>query len=144
VIHIRDAGPRDAADIVRLVRALAAEGGESCALTEALAARYLAAPGCHVLLAEADGDAVVGLLSCSIRLDLYHAAPTCLVEELVVQDGWRGQGVGSQLLEAAIALAQGDGCAEISVSTMPDNLRAQAFYRRHGLVDEAVLLERHF
>ena len=27
---------------------------------------------------------------------------------------------------------------------MPDNARAIAFYRRHGFVDEAVFLERHF
>jgi ribosomal protein S18 acetylase RimI-like enzyme len=62
----------------------------------------------------------------------------------VVQADQRGRGAGGSLLEAAIARARDGGCAEISVSTMPDNRRAQAFYRRHGLADEAVLLERHF
>jgi ribosomal protein S18 acetylase RimI-like enzyme len=36
------------------------------------------------------------------------------------------------------------GCAEVSVSTLSDNEDAQRFYRSHGLVDEAVFLEKHF
>jgi hypothetical protein len=63
MILIRDAGPRDAADIVRLVQALAAEDGETSALTESQAVRYLSTPGCHILLAEAEDGAVIGLLS---------------------------------------------------------------------------------
>ena len=35
------------------------------------------------------------------------------------------------------------GCAEVSVSTMAGNEGAIRFYRAHGMVDEAVLLERH-
>jgi len=35
------------------------------------------------------------------------------------------------------------GCAEVSVSTMPDNVDALQFYKAHGLVDEAILLEKH-
>ncbi len=34
--------------------------------------------------------------------------------------------------------------AEVSVTTMPDNQGAIRFYKRHGLVDEAVFLEKHF
>jgi hypothetical protein len=34
-------------------------------------------------------------------------------------------------------------CAEVSVSTMPDNQEAIRFYNKLGLVDEAIFLERH-
>jgi ribosomal protein S18 acetylase RimI-like enzyme len=35
-------------------------------------------------------------------------------------------------------------CVEVSVTTLPDNQEAIAFYKSHGMVDEAVYLEKHF
>ena len=51
--------------------------------------------------------------------------------------------IGSALVLRAIEHARARGSAELSVSTMPDNAAALRLYRRHGLTDEAVLLERH-
>ena len=62
---------------------------------------------------------------------------------LVVSAAARGLGVGSQLMKAAETLLREAGCVEISVTTLPDNLRAIEFYRAHGLTDEAVYLEKH-
>jgi len=36
------------------------------------------------------------------------------------------------------------GCIEVAVSTVFGNDRAAALYRKHGLVDEALQLEKHF
>jgi ribosomal protein S18 acetylase RimI-like enzyme len=138
---LREANRDDAAVIVRLVRELADEEGSD--LTETYAAEHLSFPGCGVLLAEVDGK-VAGLLAYSVRSDLYHASPTCLIEELIVQEAYRGQGVGGALVEELFRRARIQGCAEVSVTTMPDNHRAIKFYRSHGLVDEAVYLEKHF
>jgi ribosomal protein S18 acetylase RimI-like enzyme len=85
----------------------------------------------------------VGLLSYSVRPDLYHAASSCLIEDLVVRTGMRGRGVGSRLLAELMARLPETGCAEVSVTTLPGNAPALKFYRKHGLVDEAVFLERH-
>jgi len=95
-----------------------------------------------MLVAEQAGS-TIGLLSYSIRPDLYHAAPTALIEELVVSASIRSQGVGSALFQAAEDYLREAGCVEISVSVMPDNLRAIKFYRLHGLTDEVVYLEKH-
>jgi ribosomal protein S18 acetylase RimI-like enzyme len=141
-ITIRDATPQDTPAIVRLIRELAATGGEDSPLTETYAARYLAEPACTVLLAESEQQ-VIGLLSYSLRPNLYHAAATCLIEELVVQETERGHGVGNLLLEELLRRLPALGCAEVSVTTMPDNTAAIRFYRKHGLVDEALYLERH-
>lgn len=141
-ILIRDAAAKDATEVVRLTRELAQAEGESTLISPEYVVRYLSHPGCCILLAELGGQ-VVGLLSYSIRPDLYHAADCCLIEELIVGEQARRQGVGSVLVQEAIRRAAQGRCAEISVSTMPDNLAALRFYRRHGLVDEAILLERH-
>jgi ribosomal-protein-alanine N-acetyltransferase len=67
-----------------------------------------------------------------------------MIEELVVRGGSRGRGVGSALLTEVVARLVEIGCTEASVTVMPDNEAAQRLYRRHGFVDEAVFLERHF
>jgi len=97
----------------------------------------------QVLLAEDEGQ-VVGLLSLSSRQTLFHAAPSALIDELVVEQGHRGRGVGQQLMAEAIERCRAAGCCEIEVSTERSNEIAQEFYRRHGFSHEAVLFELEF
>jgi ribosomal protein S18 acetylase RimI-like enzyme len=139
---IRDAVPGDEATIVALIQELGAASDYGSPVREEDAARYLASPGCGVLLAEGEGEAL-GLLSYSIRFDLFHAANSCLIDELVVGEAHRGRGIGSALIDEVLRRAASAGCVEVSVTTMPDNEAAQALYRSHGLVDEAVFLEMH-
>ncbi|MBN1149562.1 MAG: GNAT family N-acetyltransferase [Anaerolineales bacterium] len=142
-VKIREATPGDANEIAALVRELAEADDESSPVSAAYVKSYLAFPGSAALLAEDQGGAI-GLLSYCIRPNLYHAGDICLIEELVVRAGSRGQGVGSALMSALLERLAALGCVEVSVSTMLDNLRAQAFYQRHGFTDEALYLERHF
>jgi ribosomal protein S18 acetylase RimI-like enzyme len=142
-LKLRLAGEKDAARIVQLINAMATDGGGQSPITEGYVAKYLASPASKVLLAESDGQ-VLGLLSYSVRPDLYHAGDACLVEELVVDGRFRSQGVGSALLTEVLSRMEAAGCAEISLAVMPDNARAIALYRRHGLTEEALFLEKHF
>jgi ribosomal protein S18 acetylase RimI-like enzyme len=141
-MRVRDAVLADGEAVVELIRELAEGEGESSPLDRGFVARYLESPISRILLAEEQGQ-VVGLLSYSIRPDLYHAGHTALIEELVVAAGRRGQGIGSALMAELLERAARQGWAEVSVSTMPDNAGAQRFYRRHGLGEEAVFLEKH-
>lgn len=140
--HTRDATPADAAAIVALVQELAADEGDTSSLDQAYVNRYLAHPGSGLLLAEEQGRAI-GLLGYTIRPDLYHAGPGGFIEILIVHGPRRGQGVGHALLSAFMDRAQRLGCIEVSVTTGLENHAAQRLYRAHGLVDEALLLEKH-
>jgi len=142
-VSVREARAGDEAAIVALVQELAAAAGEFSPIGQEHARAYLATPGSHALLAHQGGQAI-GLLSYSVRLDLYHAGPAAMIEELVVHREHRGQGVGSALMRDLLARLVALGCVEVSVTTMPDNEGAKRFYRSHGLVDEAVFLEKHF
>jgi ribosomal protein S18 acetylase RimI-like enzyme len=142
-ISVRDAHPGDEPHIVRLIRELADTDDEASPITPEYVCGYMTFPGNHVLLAE-DGERVIGLLSYSVRPGLYHAGDSALIEELVVHAPERGRGVGSALMTELLRRLEALGCAEVSVSTMPDNTGAQRFYRAHGLRDEALFLEKHF
>mgnify|MGYP001817716104 CR=1 FL=1 len=139
---IRPAEPGDEAAIARLIHELASAAGETSPITAGYVTEYLSNPGSHLLLVDQDGESI-GLLSYSIRPDLYHAGPTALIEELVVQASERGRGVGSALLSALFSELARQGVVEVSVTTMPDNQRAKRFYQAHGLADEAIFLEKH-
>jgi ribosomal protein S18 acetylase RimI-like enzyme len=141
-IRVREAGPGDEAAIAALIQELAAASGEASPVTEGYVREYLTTPGSQVLLARHAGR-IAGLLSYSVRPNLYHAGPSALIEEMVVAGAERGQGVGSALLRHLLAHLETTGCTEVSVSALPDNEGAQRFYRAHGLVDEAVFLEKH-
>jgi ribosomal protein S18 acetylase RimI-like enzyme len=141
-IAIREARPEEAAVIADMIHELARGEGEETPVTQAYVTDYLAVPGNGILLAEGDGE-ILGLISYSIRPNLYHAADSCLIEELIVRQAARGKGLGRGLVEDLIRRCAARKCAEISVSTMPDNKRALQFYRKSGFTDEAVFLEKH-
>jgi ribosomal protein S18 acetylase RimI-like enzyme len=140
--RVREAKSDDDTVIAVLIRELASGEGEVSTVSERTVADYLAVPGNGVLLAEKDGQ-ILGLISYSIRPNLYHAADSCLIEELIVRQEARGSGVGRILVEDLMKRCMAHRCAEISVSTMPDNKRAIRFYRKLGFTDEALFLERH-
>jgi len=141
-VTVRKATPADAAAVAELIDELARTGDWESPVTQAYAAEYLASSGQGVLLAEEEGEPL-GLISYSFRPNLYHAADSCLIEELIVRQRARGRGVGRALIEALDRLAAARRCAEISVTTLPKNKAAIAFYRRLGFTDEALYLEKH-
>lgn len=142
-ITIRDAQSGDAPAVVSLIREMAQEGGDRSPITDAHAAECISSGAGGVLLAEENGRRI-GVLSFSLRPNLYHAAPACLIELLFVRRVARSRGAGGALMKAMLGRAEALGCAEISVSVMPDNPGAIRFYRRHGLTEEVMLLEKHF
>jgi GNAT superfamily N-acetyltransferase len=95
------------------------------------------------LLAEVDG-LVVGLLSYTVSFDLWHTGDCCLIRELIVNAKNRQQGLGGRLLQEVFRRDERSNWVEVSVSTMPYNLPAMAFYKKQGMTDEAMLLGRHF
>ena len=129
--------------IVQLIQGLAATTGDRSPLTESYVTQYLSTSSGRILLAEMEGR-VIGLLAYSLRPDLYHAADSCLVEELVVQEDLRGRGVGSALMSELLSRLFRQNCAEVSLAVMPDKTEAIRFYKNHGLIEEALFLEKHF
>ena len=55
---------------------------------------------------------------------------------MLVAREWRGRGVGSGLLAAAIERARADGYHKLSLEVFPHNEAGVALYRRFGFVEE--------
>jgi RimJ/RimL family protein N-acetyltransferase len=55
---------------------------------------------------------------------------------MLVDRDWRGRGVGSALVQAAIDWARGQGLHKLCLEVFAHNTAAIALYRKHGFVEE--------
>ncbi len=62
---------------------------------------------------------------------------------MAVAPDWRRRGVGTALLNAAVAVARERGAHKVALQAWPHNAAAIALYRRAGFVEEGVL-RRHY
>ena len=89
-------------------------------------------PGHELLVAEEEGK-VIGTLVLLIVPNLSHSAlPWALVENIVVDEKHRRQGIGRLLMNYAIARAKEAGCYRIVLSSDKRRKEAHKFYRSLG------------
>jgi GNAT superfamily N-acetyltransferase len=95
-------------------------------------AQNIADPDMLVLVAESNG-AVVGRLTGGLAtVSPMWSAPRVILISMYVMPPWRGQSVGSRLVEQFTAWAKAKGAAQIRVTACSANEGAIRFYRRHG------------
>ncbi|MDY0055585.1 MAG: GNAT family N-acetyltransferase [Methyloversatilis sp.] len=86
-----------------------------------------------VLVARREGE-IAGMVNLLFTVSTALGERVVLLEDMVVAPAARGGGVGSALLQAAIAFAREQGCPRITLLTDRVNADAQRFYARHGFV----------
>jgi RimJ/RimL family protein N-acetyltransferase len=143
VIEVRPATSADVPAMVDIFAAVAAEGmwigTEAPVDRDRRALQFTATVGGdgQAFVAVADGE-VVG------HLGLHPEHNGTADVGMVVADGWRGKGVGSALLEAAITWARAEpGVHKLTLQVWPHNGSAQALYRKFGFEREG-RLRRHY
>lgn len=128
-------GERDAEAVVQLLADVSREGryiatewpfdveARMRALREALLTRY-----CVGWIA-VEGRTLIGEISI---FELHHEEPEL---GMIVASEHRGRGVGTALLEAAVAWARTNEKPALVLRVFPDNDVARALYRTNGFVD---------
>jgi ribosomal protein S18 acetylase RimI-like enzyme len=94
-------------------------------------AQMLAQPGCTLFVARpAEQQEIVGMAT----LILFHT-PTgshAWLEDVVVDEAWRGRGIGEQLTRTCIAAATQQGAKSLSLTSRPARVAANRLYQRLG------------
>jgi len=86
----------------------------------------------HLMVAVANGQ-VVGTIHVLIFRHLGHGTrPSAIVENVVVADTIRSQGIGEKMLEAAKAIALREGCYKVALTSRMYRAAAHRFYERAG------------
>lgn len=132
---IRSATSTDVPTIARLIRALAAYErlADKVVFDEAELRRHLFGPRpyAEVLLAE-DAGTVVGFALFFHNFSTFMGRPGVYLEDLFVEPGHRGKGLGKALLSALARLAVERGCGRVEWAVLDWNEPAIGFYRSLG------------
>jgi GNAT superfamily N-acetyltransferase len=137
-VLVRRARPGDGAQVLALVESLGYQPERGYDETFAQVVRH---PEAAVFVA-AEGLRVVGYLALSQRPQIRLGGRAAVIDELVVEEQRRGEGIGSALLRAALDYARGVGCRRVELTTRRARESYQrGFYLAHGFreVDSAVL-----
>ena len=91
----------------------------------------------HHLAGALEGNLVVGMAS-GVHYLHPDKPPELFINEVAVSEGWQGQGLGRQLLDALMAHAQRLGCVAAWVLTEEENTVARRLYTSVGGMEEGV------
>jgi len=135
---IREAELRDSDALARLIgqlgyEALPGQVGERLAVMQS--------EDRVVLVAELEGE-VIGCLSTSIMRVLHRPAPVGRISMMVVDETFRGRGIGAELVREAEQALKERGCYMVEVTSHARRTEAHRFYERLGYERTSVRLAR--
>jgi ribosomal protein S18 acetylase RimI-like enzyme len=129
-IEVREAVLTDAPEVVRLFRLL----GHELPLErpEARLAGFVES-GDRVLVAVRTGsEQLLGAVTMHITPVIHRPSPVGRFTAVVVDEGARGEGIGTMLIHAAEEFLARQGCVQIEVTSNKKRTDAHAFYERLG------------
>ena len=84
-----------------------------------------------ILVLEVEG-VVVGMVSLLSSISTALGGKVAVLEDMVIEESRRGQGLGTKLLGEALAFAQEDGCLRVTLLTDHNKDEAIRFYGSFG------------
>lgn len=87
-----------------------------------------------LLIARFD-DHIAGCAYVSFVWALEHAGKSAWLEELYVEPGFRGRGIGAALLDTAISIAESAHCAAMDLEVDEAHSGVTGLYERHGFIN---------
>ena len=98
--------------------------------TEAELEQIVTSPGSRLLLAREDSGTIVGTLT--LALFRIPTGVRAWIEDVVVDETARGQGVGEALTNEAVRIAGGAGAKTVDLTSRPSREAANRLYQRLG------------
>ena len=133
-VTLRQARAEDTAGLVALLAQLFAIEADF-AIDPEVQARGLALlrerPDAAILVAEAEGR-VVGMCTMQLTISTARGGLSAGIEDVVVDQAWRGRGIGRALLAGAETWARERGAVRLALLADETNLPALDFYDRLG------------
>lgn len=138
-LTIRLAASTDADDVWRLVQVFAPTFHPEREAFDPTFRSLVEAPQTLVLVAEQSAGSVVGYLLAHCRATFLANGPVAWVEEVMVAEPARRQGVGQALMIEVESWAESQGAAYVSLASR----RASDFYLALGYEDAATFFKKH-
>ena len=136
-VAIRPAAGADLPAVLALYREVGDKQAVPVARARKVLARIRSYPDYDLYVAVHDGE-IVGTFALLIMDNLAHgAAPSGVVEDVVVRRDWQRRGVGRRMMAWAQERCRARGCYKLALSSNRQRLAAHRFYaalgfQRHG------------
>jgi ribosomal protein S18 acetylase RimI-like enzyme len=121
-------------DAMRLAELCSTFGYQASASQIAERLATALASGHEAVWVAADRSQVLGWLQVGRNLSI-ESTPHAEIRGLVVDPGWRGQGIGRQLVSAAMAWTRAAGLDTLRVRSRSERQAAHNFYRGLGFAE---------
>ncbi len=99
-----------------------------------------------IFVAVDEDDYVLGYAFCVEQTTndslLFQARKTLYIDDICVDEGTRGRGVGSALFEYVEEFAKAQGFDEITLNVWAFNEGAYAFYQKRGMTRQKITMEK--
>jgi diamine N-acetyltransferase len=138
-IHIRQAAPADFPFVYKMIREFAEFQRSSDKFVVSLQDMQEAAPQFTCFVAETEGKEIIGYATC---FPAYYSwtGKAIYLDDLYVKEEFRGQKIGSRLMQGIFELARKSGCSKVRWQVSNWNNLAIEFYRSLGAkVDDVEL-----
>ena len=151
-MEIRKAGPEDIPEMIRLLRQVGQLHHDiRPELFRDGAQKYTAQELGQILkdqdlpiFAAVDGAHMLGYCFCQVknyRGGALEPRRELYIDDLCVDEGCRGQHIGSQLYDCACAYAREIGCSHVTLNVWQGNEAAMAFYQSRGMQVRSITME---
>lgn len=97
-----------------------------------------------IKVARNENGQLVGMVSAQLVISTAEGAPSAWVEDMVVREDWRGQGVGKALLENLLEWARSRGATRAQLLVDINNSAAVGYYDHLGWESTKLAARRIF
>lgn len=136
-VFIRNANPADIpamVDLIRLLFSIEADFAIDPAKQQRGLELLIANTSHACALVAVNEDLVVGMCTGQLVISTAEGAPSVWVEDVVVSENFRHQGVATKLLVHLEAWAKSQGAPRLQLLTELENTAALRFYNRQGWI----------
>lgn len=131
------ATPADLPEILNMIQDLSAFHGDKAAITpDQLNDIFFGPAPMGTALIAKSGEIVLGYAGLTPTMVLHEAKVRLDIHHLFVVDGYRAQGIGTALINAAKDFAIQTGATRLTIGTDPGNDTAITAYRAMALLEE--------
>jgi N-acetylglutamate synthase-like GNAT family acetyltransferase len=134
-IIIREADSGDIDDICRLLTLLFDQEDDfepDYAKQKRGVSEIISDPNNGMFLVMEVSDQIAGCVSLLFLVSTAMGGKAAILEDMIIEPEARGRGLGSRLLDKAIACAREHGCMRITVLTDDGNTASQSLYEKFG------------
>ena len=85
-----------------------------------------------------ENDNIVGVLTSELQEKLHRERLQLFIEDLIVEESKRNNGIGKALIENAVSFAKDNNCEVVELTSYKDNIKAHKFYENNGFINHSI------